>query len=206
MHIYDHVISVVTGEDALPVRSVPARKVELVHTLEIARYCFVDHDGCLPSGRFLAPHSGALGFSLLAKEFEREGTGRRGRFGPGRMGDDRVHNGAVSSGPWVGIEHLLPQSVRNGVGDAAGVYEDPLMREVSQQAAPVSDADRRVEGDGRPDLVDVGFGDSVLPKNASSQIGALDLEASLTCCMLTQSQVVHHRGGEKQILVVVRVI
>src|SRR5713226_1932235 len=54
MHIYDHVISVVTGEDALPVRSVPAREVELVHTLEIARYCFVDHDGCLLPCRFLA--------------------------------------------------------------------------------------------------------------------------------------------------------
>src|SRR5436190_21562533 len=34
MHIYENVISVVTAEDALPVRSVPAREVELVHSFE----------------------------------------------------------------------------------------------------------------------------------------------------------------------------
>jgi hypothetical protein len=38
MHLYEYVIGVVTGEDALPVRSVPAREVELVHPLEIVRY------------------------------------------------------------------------------------------------------------------------------------------------------------------------
>ena len=38
VHLYEHVISVVTGEDALPVRSVPAREVELVHPFEIVRY------------------------------------------------------------------------------------------------------------------------------------------------------------------------
>ena len=37
MHIYENVISVVTGEDALPVRSVPAREVELVQSFEIVR-------------------------------------------------------------------------------------------------------------------------------------------------------------------------
>src|SRR6266581_1430055 len=45
--IYEHVIRVVAGEDALPVPCVPAREVELVHPLEIARYGFVGHDGCL---------------------------------------------------------------------------------------------------------------------------------------------------------------
>src|SRR6266852_6756641 len=43
MHIHEHVISVVMGEDALPVRLVPAREIELVHPLKIARYCFVGH-------------------------------------------------------------------------------------------------------------------------------------------------------------------
>ena len=38
MHIYENVISVVTGEDALPARSVPAREVELVLPFEIVRY------------------------------------------------------------------------------------------------------------------------------------------------------------------------
>src|SRR2546422_4735007 len=50
MHVHVHVIRVVTGEDALPVRLVPAREIELVHPLKIARYCFVDHCGCLLSG------------------------------------------------------------------------------------------------------------------------------------------------------------
>src|SRR2546422_9634195 len=50
MHVHEHVVRVVTGEDALPVRLVPAREVELVHPLKIARYCFVGHDGCLLSG------------------------------------------------------------------------------------------------------------------------------------------------------------
>jgi hypothetical protein len=38
MHIYENVISVVTGEDALPVRSVPAREVEFVDPCGIVRY------------------------------------------------------------------------------------------------------------------------------------------------------------------------
>src|SRR5438034_8153030 len=79
VHLNEHVISVVTGEDALPVRFVPAREVELVHPLKIARHCFVGHDGLL-SGRSRAP-TRALGLSVLAKEFERERTGRRGRIG-----------------------------------------------------------------------------------------------------------------------------
>ena len=126
------------------------------------------------------PHSRALGFSVLAKEFERERTGRRGRFGTGRMGHDGVRDGAVSGGPREGVEYLLSQSVRDGVGDAACVDEDPLVREGGKQTAPVGDADRRVESDRLPDLVDVGFGNAVLPEDGSGQIGALDLEASLT--------------------------
>src|SRR6266704_2053565 len=50
VHPHENVISVVTGEDALPVRFVPAREVELVHSLKIARHCFVGHCGCLLSG------------------------------------------------------------------------------------------------------------------------------------------------------------
>src|SRR5258708_29697072 len=50
VHVHQHVIRVVTGEDALPVRLVPAREIELVHPLKIARYCFVGHYGCLLSG------------------------------------------------------------------------------------------------------------------------------------------------------------
>jgi hypothetical protein len=38
MHFYENVIGVVTGEDALPVRSVPGREVELVHPFEVMRY------------------------------------------------------------------------------------------------------------------------------------------------------------------------
>ena len=38
MHIYENVISVLTGEDALAVRSVPAREIELVHPFESVRY------------------------------------------------------------------------------------------------------------------------------------------------------------------------
>ena len=35
---YENVIGVVAGEDALPVRCVPAREVELVHPFELVRY------------------------------------------------------------------------------------------------------------------------------------------------------------------------
>ena len=38
MHLYENVIGVVASEDALPVRSVPAREIELVHPFEIVRY------------------------------------------------------------------------------------------------------------------------------------------------------------------------
>ena len=90
------------------------------------------------------------------------------------MRHDRVNNEAVSGAPREGGEHLLPQSVRDGVRDPACVYEDPLVRQVRQQTATVGDADRRVERDRLPDLVDVGFGNAVLPEDGGSQIGALD--------------------------------
>src|SRR5256885_11648936 len=112
MHVHEHVIRVVPGEDSLPVRLVPAREIELVHPLKIARHCFVGHYGCLLSGRFSAPHSGVLGFSVLAEEFERERTGRRGRIGTARMGHDGVRYGAVSGGSRVLVQYLLAQAVR----------------------------------------------------------------------------------------------
>src|SRR5260370_8642280 len=71
MDVHEHVIRVVTGEDALPVRLGPAREIELVHPLKIARYCFVGHYGCLLSVRFPAPHSAVLGFSMLAHDVDR---------------------------------------------------------------------------------------------------------------------------------------
>src|SRR5262249_11543610 len=47
--IHENVVGVVTGEDAMPVRSVPAREIEVIHTLEIARYHVVSHArGLLP--------------------------------------------------------------------------------------------------------------------------------------------------------------
>src|SRR6266852_2040395 len=67
MHVHEHVSRVLTGENAFPVRLVSAREVELVHPLKIARYCFVRLGGCLLSGRFLAPHWGVFGFSVLAE-------------------------------------------------------------------------------------------------------------------------------------------
>ena len=42
----------------------------------------------------------------------------------------------------------------------------------------------------------------MVPEHGRSQIGSLDLEASLTLGVLAESQVVHHRGGEEQLLVV----
>ena len=122
------------------------------------------------------------------------------------MRHDRVHNEAVSGAPREGGEHLLPQSVREGVRDPACVYEDPLVREGREQTAPVSDAERRVQCDRLPDSVDVAFGDAVPPKDGSSQIGALDLETSLASRVLTESKIVHDGGGEEQVLVVVGVI
>ena len=69
---------------------------------------------------------------------------------------------------------------REGVRDPACVYEDPIVREVGQQTTTVGDSDRRVESDRLPDLVNVGFGNAVLLEDGGSQIGAFDLEASLT--------------------------
>src|SRR6266853_2012290 len=101
-------------------------------------------------------------------------------------------------------EDALP--VRYGVGDSACVYEDPLVREGGEQTAPVSDAERRVQYDRLPNSVDVAFGDAVPPKDGSSQIGALDLETSLACRVLTESKIVQDGGGEEQVLVIVGVI
>src|SRR5438876_4871037 len=47
--IHENVVGVIVGEDATPVRSVPAREIELIHTVEIARYLVVGHAvGLLP--------------------------------------------------------------------------------------------------------------------------------------------------------------
>ena len=122
------------------------------------------------------------------------------------MGHDGVRDGAVSGRSGVGVEYLLSQSVRDGVGDSACVYEDPLVREGGQQTATVGDADRRVQCDRLPNQVDVAFGDAVPAEYGSSQIGALDLETSLACRALTESKIVHDGGGEEQVLVTARVI
>src|SRR6267143_3756243 len=206
MHLHENVISVVAGEDALPVRFVPAREVELVHPLKIARCCFVGHDGCLLSGRFLAPHSGVLAFSVLAEEFECERTGRRGRIGTGRMGHDGVRDGPIAGRSRISVEYLPAQSVRYAVSDSACVDEDSPVREGGEQTAPVSDAERRVQCDRLPNSVDVAFGDSVTPEYGSGQIGAFDLETSLARRALTESEIVHDGGSEEEVLVVVGVI
>lgn len=122
------------------------------------------------------------------------------------MGDDGVRDGAVSGRSWMDVEYLLSQTVRYGVGDSACIYEDALVREVGEQSASVSDTERRVQCYRLPDSVDVGFIDAVLPKDRSSQIGALDLEPSLACRVLTESEVMHDGGGEEQVLVVVGVM
>src|SRR6185436_11834718 len=90
--------------------------------------------------------------------------------------------------------------------DSASVDEDSLVREGSEQTAPVSDAERRMQCDRLPNSVDVAFGDAVPPEHGSSQIGALDLETSLAARALTESKIVHDGGGEEQVLVVVGVI
>jgi hypothetical protein len=205
MYVYEHVIRVVAGEDALPVRVVPARQVELVHPLEIAQYGFVGHDRCLLFQVASWRPARALGFSVLAKEFECERTGRRGRFGTGRMGHDGVRDGAVSGGSRIGVEDLMSQPVRYAVGDSARVDEDSLVRQGSEQTAPVSDAEGRVQCDRLPNSVDVAFGDAVPPEYDSSQIGALDLETSLACRVLAEPKIVHDGRGEEQFLVVIGV-
>src|SRR5216684_2075859 len=175
MHVHEHVVRVVTAEDALPVRLVPARE-------------------------------GELGFSVLAEEFERERTGRRGRIGTARMGHDGVRYGAVSGSSRIGAEYLLAQSVRYAVSDSACVDEDSPVRQGSEQTAPVSDAERRMQCDRLPNSVDVAFGDAVPPEYGRSQVGALDLETSLACRALTESKIVHDGRGEEQVLVVLGVI
>ena len=100
----------------------------------------------------------------------------------------------------------MAQTVCYGVGDSACIYEDALVREVGEQPASVSDTERRVQRYRLPYSLDVEFIDAVLPKDRSSQIGALDLEPGLARRMLTESEVVHDCGGEEQVLVVVGVM
>jgi hypothetical protein len=107
------------------------------------------------------------------------------------MGHGGVRDGAVSGGSGIGVEYLLSQSVRYGVGDSACIYEDPLVREGGEQTAPVSDVETRVQCDRLPNSVDVALGDAVPPKDGSSQIGALDLETSLACSVLTLARRAH---------------
>ncbi len=143
---------------------------------------------------------------MLAEEFERERTGRRGRIGTARMGHDGVRYGAVSGSSRIGVEYLLAQLVGYAVSDSACVDEDSPVRQGGEQTSPVSDADRRVQCDRLPNSVDVALGDAVPPEYGSGQVGALDLETSLACRALAESKIVHDGRGEKQVLVVVGVI
>jgi len=122
------------------------------------------------------------------------------------MSHDGVRDGAVTGRPRIGVQYLLAQSVHHAVTDPARVHEDSPVREGCDQTAPMSDADRRVQCDRLPNSVDVAFGDAVPPEYGSGQIGALDLETSLSCRAVTESKIVHDGGGEEQVLVVVRVI
>src|SRR5438445_8060871 len=155
MHLHENVISVVAGEYALPIRFVPAREVELIHPLKIARCCFVGHDGCLLSGRLLSPHSGVLGFSVLTKEFEPQRTGRRGRIGTSRMGHDGVRDGPIAGRFRIGVQYLLAQSVRCAISDSASVDEDSPVRKGCEQTAPMCDTERRMQCDRLPNSVDI---------------------------------------------------
>jgi len=94
------------------------------------------------------------------------------RIGTGRMGHDGVRYGAVSGGSRIGVQHLLAQSVRYAVSDSACVDEDSPVRQGSEQTAPMSNAERRMQCDRLPNSVDVAFGDAVPPEYGSSQVGA----------------------------------
>ena len=102
------------------------------------------------------------------------------------MGDDRIRDGAILSGPRVGLEHLLPQSLGEAIRVVSDVEEDASVGEVGQQAAPMGNPDGRVQCDGLPDAVDVGFGDAVFAEQLGGQIGTLDLEASLSLRVLAE--------------------
>ena len=106
------------------------------------------------------------------------------------------------SGLGIGVEYLSSQLICDPVAELADVEVDAFVGEIGQQAAAVGDSFAGVEGDRFPHPVDVGFGDAVVPEHGRSQIGSLDLEASLTFGVIAESQIVHHRGGEEQLLVV----
>src|SRR5207244_2173399 len=137
---------------------------------------------------------------------EPQRTGRRGRIGTSRMGHDGVRDGPIAGRFRIGVQYLLAQSVRCAISDSASVDEDSPVRKGCEQTAPMCDTERRMQCDRLPNSVDIAFGDAVPLEYGNSQIGALDLEASLACRALTESKIVHDGGGEEQVLVVVGVI
>ncbi len=109
---------------------------------------------------------------------------------------------SLVSGLGIRVEYLSSQSICYPIAEPADVDEHALVGEIGQQAAAVGDSDAGVEGDRFPYPVNVGFGEAVVPEHGRSQIGSLDLEASLTLGVIAESQIVHHSGGEEQLLVV----
>ena len=63
MQLDNNVIGVVWSEDAVPVCSVPAREIELVHVFEIERCRVLGHDRCL----VLGPRRSGLRLTLLSQ-------------------------------------------------------------------------------------------------------------------------------------------
>ena len=76
----------------------------------------------------------------------------------------------------------------------------------ARETAAFGETVGRMQRDGLPNAVDVGIRNTVLPQHRSSEVGSLDLEASVSAGALAQSQIVHHGRCEQQVLVVGRVV
>ena len=123
-----------------------------------------------------------------------------------RMLDDRVRDVPPCRRLGIRIEHLDAQSIGHDIGESPRVDEDALVGEARQEAATFGEPMRRVQRDRFPDPLDVGVRDTVLPQHRGREVGSLDLEATLAAGVLAEPQIVHHRGGEEQFLVVLRVV
>ena len=125
--------------------------------------------------------------ALLEKQVRTERAGGCRRIGAGCVVDDRISEVSNVSGLGIRVEYLSAQSICYPIAELADVEEDALVGEIGQQAAAVGDSLAGVEGDRFPHSVNVGFGDAVVPEHGRSQIGSLDLEASLTLGVIAES-------------------
>src|SRR5262245_33214559 len=102
---------------------------------------------------------------------------------------------------WIGGNHSLTLFIGELVIVAARhIHSGPSLHQGDLRAHMFWDAWGRVEGDGKPDFLDISFGHPMTSKKIARGVRAVHLEAQLTLAVAVRdADIVEHGSGVKQL-------